>query len=159
MNFALIALLLALGWCFGTGNFGPANLVFGALIGSAALYFVRDRVRGKSFLPRAWRIAALCALFLKELLLSAVRVGWLVIRPDMQKHLKPALVTFPLTIQTDAEITLLANMITLTPGTLSVDVSEDRKTLLVHAISVPDEAALVREIAEGFEAAVARAFK
>ena len=52
---------------------------------------------------------------------------------------------------TDAQITLLANMITLTPGTLSVDVSADRKTLYVHAIDIESKEALIGDIAAGFE--------
>jgi multicomponent Na+:H+ antiporter subunit E len=159
MNLALIGVVLALGWCAATGNFSLPNLLLGAALGGVALYLVRDRVSRPELLPRLGRIAALCGLFVRELLLSAIRVGWLVIRPDMKRHLKPAIIEFPLSLQSDAAITLLANMITLTPGTLSVDVSEDRKILYVHAISVADEKALIREIAEGFEAAVARAFR
>jgi len=54
-----------------------------------------------------------------------------VLTPDMKSVLRPAIIAFPLTIKSDAEITLLANLITLTPGTLSVDVSEDRSDLRV----------------------------
>ena len=59
----------------------------------------------------------------------------------------------------DAEITLLANLITLTPGTLSVDVSEDRRFLYIHAIHVTVRAAFIKDIATGFEAKVAGAFR
>ncbi len=51
----------------------------------------------------------------------------------------------------DVEITLLANLVTLTPGTLSLDVSEDRSTLFVHAMFVDDPDVLRREIKHGFE--------
>jgi multicomponent Na+:H+ antiporter subunit E len=159
MNMALIGILVAFGWCAATGSFTLANLLFGGVIGGVALWLVRDRISRPELLPRLGRILTLCGLFLRELLLSAVRVGWLVLRPDMKRHLRPAIVAFPLSVRSDAEITLLANMITLTPGTLSVDVSEDRKILFVHAINVADEPALIREIAAGFEAAVARAFR
>ena len=159
MNLAVISILLAFGWCAATGSFSFANLLFGAVLGGVALWLVRDRLNRPDLLPRLGRIAVLCGLFVRELLLSAIRVGWLVIRPDMRVQLKPAIIEFPLSVKSDAEITLLANLITLTPGTLSVDVSEDRKVLYVHAISVADEKALIREIAEGFETAVARAFR
>ena len=56
-----------------------------------------------------------------------------------------------MTVTTDAQITLLANMITLTPGTLSVDVSADRRTLYIHAIDVASKEALIGDIAAGFE--------
>jgi multicomponent Na+:H+ antiporter subunit E len=66
-------------------------------------------------------------------------------------NIRPAIIAYPLTVTTDAQITLLANMITLTPGTLSVDVSDDRKWLYVHAIDVASKEALIGDIAAGFE--------
>ena len=100
---------------------------------------------------------SLLVLFLRELIMSAVKVAWLVVQPKL--NLRPAIIAYPLTVTTDAQITLLANMITLTPGTLSVDVSDDRKILYVHAISVSDRDALVRDIAGGFERKIIEAFQ
>jgi multicomponent Na+:H+ antiporter subunit E len=77
----------------------------------------------------------------------------------MNKHLRPGIIAFPLTVTRDAEITVLANLITLTPGTLSVDVSEDRRILYVHAIDASNKDALIREIARGFETKVKEAFR
>lgn len=102
---------------------------------------------------------ALAVLFFYELSLSALRVGVLVLSPDLKSRLKPGIIAFPLTVKSDVEITLLANLITLTPGTLSVDVSKDRKILYVHAIAVPSKQALIREIASGFEARILEVFK
>ena len=92
---------------------------------------------------------SLILLFLKELVLSALRVAWLAIQPRM--NIRPAIVAYPLTVTSDAQITLLANMITLTPGTLIVDVSDDRKWLYVHAIDVASKEELIGSIAAGFE--------
>lgn len=91
----------------------------------------------------------LIALFVKELIFSALRVAWLVVQPQLK--LRPAIIAYPLTVTSDAQITLLANMITLTPGTLSVDVSDDRKTLYIHAIDMASKEALIGNIAGGFE--------
>lgn len=99
----------------------------------------------------------LIALFIKELVLSALQVAWLVVQPKLR--LRPGFIAFPLTVTSDVQITLLANLITLTPGTLSVDVSEDRKTLFIHAIDVPDREALIGRIAAGFETRILRAVK
>ena len=95
------------------------------------------------------RWLSLIALFGKELILSALKVAWLAVQPRI--NIRPAIVAYPLTVTTDAQITLLANMITLTPGTLSVDVSEDRRTLYIHAIDVASKEALIGSIAAGFE--------
>ena len=59
----------------------------------------------------------------------------------------------------DAEITLLANLITLTPGTLSVDVSDDRKYLYVHSIDCSDVEALIDDIRNGFERKILEVFR
>lgn len=100
------------------------------------------------------RWVSLILLFVRELILSALRVAWLVVQPKLR--IQPAVIAYPLTVTTDAQITLLANMITLTPGTLSVDVSDDRKTLFVHSIDMQSKDALVGDIAAGFETAVLR---
>jgi multicomponent Na+:H+ antiporter subunit E len=95
---------------------------------------------------------SLILLFIKELILSALRVAWLAVQPRIA--IRPAIVAYPLTVTTDAQITLLANMITLTPGTLSVDVSDDRKWLYVHAIDTESKEALIGSIAAGFETTI-----
>lgn len=157
MNLALVTLLLALGWAAATGSFSLLNLGFGALVGGVCLYLIRDQVGGPTFGPRLRRIMVLALLFVRELFLSAFRVAGLVIRPDLNRRIRPAIIAFPLTLTSEAQITLLANLITLTPGTLSVDVSEDRRFLYVHAIDVGDREALVREIRDGFEKQVMEA--
>jgi multicomponent Na+:H+ antiporter subunit E len=159
MNFALTAIVLALGWAAVTGSFTLLNILFGAIVSLAALYLLRDRRTESRTLRRLWRGAALAALFARELLVSAWQVAVIVVTPDLRRRLKPGFFAFPLTATTDLEITLLANMITLTPGTLSVDVSEDRKLLFIHAIAIPDKEALTRQIASGFEAKVLEVFR
>ena len=159
MNIPLLTLLLALGWCAATDSFSLLNLLFGGLIGGTTLYFVRERMNGTGFAIRLWRVLELIWMFVRELMLSALRVGVLVLRPDMRAQLSPEIIAYPLHLKSDAEITLLANLITLTPGTLSVDVSEDRKTLFIHALRVTDRQALIDEIRDGFEKAVGRAFR
>ena len=65
--------------------------------------------------------------------------------------MRPGIVAIPLEARTDDEITLLANVISLTPGTLSLDVSDDRKVLYIHAMFIDDEQQLRDEIKSGFE--------
>jgi multicomponent Na+:H+ antiporter subunit E len=98
------------------------------------------------------RWISLLLLFTRELILSALKVAWLTLQPRLS--LRPAIIAYPLTVTTDAQITLLANMITLTPGTLSVDVSDDRRTLFIHCIDAPSREAIINDIAGGFETKV-----
>ncbi len=157
MNLALLTIVIALGWCAATDSFSLGNLLFGALLAGLALSFVRGKVGGGRFWRQGWAVLALTWLFIKELMLSAIRVGILVLRPNLRTRLRPMMIDYPLTVQSDLEITLLANLITLTPGTLSVDVSDDRKVLTIHAVDAPDREAVIRDIRGGFERAVARA--
>ena len=99
----------------------------------------------------------LAGFFIKELILSALQVAWLAVQPKLR--LRPGIIAYPLTVTTDLQITMLANMITLTPGTLSVDVSHDRKSLFIHAIDIESREALIGQIAAGFETKVLRVLK
>ncbi len=97
------------------------------------------------------RIGGLVLFFLKELLFASLKVAYDVLTPT--HYMQPAIIAIPLDAKTDWEITLLANFITLTPGTLSVDVSRDRKTLYIHEVFVKagDVERVKRSIKEGFE--------
>ncbi|MBY3042431.1 Na+/H+ antiporter subunit E [Rhizobium leguminosarum] len=157
MIFFLFNLLLATAWVTVTGSASLHNLVLGVLLGPLALVIIRESFGGKGRIPRVLPVFSLAALFLKELSLSAWKVTVTVLSPDMK--LKPGIFAYPLTVTSDFEITLLANLITLTPGTLSVDVSTDRRTLYVHALDCSDPEATRRDIANGFERKIMEAFR
>ncbi len=97
------------------------------------------------------QIGVLVLFYLKELVAASLRVACEVLTP--QDHMQPAVVAIPLEAETELEITLLANFITLTPGTLSIDVSADRKTLYVHEVYVEsgDTDKVRQQIKDGFE--------
>lgn len=157
MTLFLINVLLALAWAAVSGSFSPQNIIFGFVLGIAALSVIREQVGSVGYFGRARRVISLALLFVYELILSAWRITLLVLSPNMK--LKPGIFTYPLKVDRDFEITLLANLITLTPGTLSVDVSEDRRFLYVHAIDCSDPAQTRREIADGFERKIMEAFR
>jgi multicomponent Na+:H+ antiporter subunit E len=159
VTFVLIVVLLSLIWAAITGSFTLMNLLLGGAIGVAATLFIRDKVDRPFILRRLARAAGLALLFFYELILSAWRVAVLVASPNMHSKLKPAIFAYPLTVTTDQQITLLANLITLTPGTLSVDVSEDRSVLFVHALEFVDKEAMIRSIRDGFEARIIEVFQ
>lgn len=96
----------------------------------------------------AW--VRLAALFFKDLALSVRDVAVLVLRP--RQPFRSAIVAVPLDLKSDEGVTLLANMITLTPGTTSLHVSEDRSMLYAHVMNASDES--VVQIKNGFERCV-----
>lgn len=156
MRFIIVNLLLTLVWVAVTGSVTLHNLALGFLIGALSLLLVREQLPASLHRARPVEVLLLAGLFFKELTLSAIKVALMVLRPNMR--LRPGIFAFPLTITRDFEITLLANLITLTPGTLSVDVSDDRKTLYVHALDCHDPAAERRAISTGFERRIREAF-
>ena len=153
----LFNLLLAIAWAAVSGSASPHNLLLGFVLGAIALAIVRQSIGRGAYVFRAGRILSLALLFLKELALSARTVALTVLKPRMD--IKPGIFAFPLTVDRDFEITLLANLITLTPGTLSVDVSDDRRTLYVHALDCSNPQAARKAIAEGFERKIMEAFR
>ncbi len=150
-------LLLAIVWVAITGSASFINLVFGFVLAAIALAIVRSSYGGVLYLGRIRRILALLLLFIRELAKSVWAVAVAVMSPRMD--VKPGIFAFPLTVDRDFEITLLANLITLTPGTLSVDVSDDRKMLYVHALDCSDPETIRRGIADGFERRIMEAFR
>tara|TARA_R110002020_G_scaffold87764_8_gene216083 strand:- start:6964 stop:7443 length:480 start_codon:yes stop_codon:yes gene_type:complete len=158
MNLALMIAGLAFVWAAITGNFSALNLLLGAAIGAVTALLLRNSFASPQVLRRLRRIGGLMLLFVWELLGSAVRVAIIVLTPDLKSALRPAIIAYPLTVKSDAEITLLANMITLTPGTLSIDVAEDRSVIYVHVLQLGDREALVAGIANGFERRIREIF-
>ena len=94
--------------------------------------------------------------FFWELIKANLQVAKAVLQSN--EKLSPAIVQIPLDVKTDFPITLLANMITLTPGTLSLDVSKDRKFLFVHVLNTSDTEQTISEIKSGFERRLLRLY-
>jgi multicomponent Na+:H+ antiporter subunit E len=159
MNTVFLVVILALVWAGISGSFSGLNLLLGGVVGGVAVLVLREAFASPRALRRIRRIISLAALFLYELVVSAVRVAIVVVRPDLSNAVRPAIIAVPLTVKSDAEITLLANMITLTPGTLSVDVAADKSVLYVHALDMADKDAMIADIASGFEKKIQEVFE
>lgn len=89
--------------------------------------------------------------FLKELIVSNFKMIYFILSPGYK--FRPAILELPLSLKSDFSITLLANLITLTPGTITLEVSEDKKHLYFHTINVPNEnlEEAKQKVKEGFE--------
>lgn len=157
MNLLLVNVLLALAWAAVSGSFSLGNLLFGFVLAALALSLIREQVGSVGYFSRLRRVASLFVLFFYELVLSGFRVAVLVLSPNM--NLKSGIFAYDLKVDRDLEITLLANLITLTPGTLSVDVSPDRSTLYIHALDCADPDQIRKDIADGFERKILEAFR
>ena len=151
------ALLLGITWVALTGDLSVANVVFGVLLGGLAVQVSRPLGLYPVFAKvRPLKVLGLLLYLAGQIVVANLKVVAAVLGP--RRLLRPALVAVPLDVTTDGQIAALSNLISLTPGTLSLDVSPDRRTLYVHAMSASSPEALRREIKEGFERRVLEAF-
>ena len=157
MKIFQVNLLLAGGWCALFGTFDLGTFVGGFLLALAALSLSGPLFGQTAYLKRVLLAARLGAYFLYELTVSSLQVAWDVITPGQRS--RPAIVAVPLDIEDPLQITVLANLISLTPGTLSLDVSPDGKTLYVHDMFVDDPDETRREIKTGFARLVREAMQ
>jgi multicomponent Na+:H+ antiporter subunit E len=149
VNAFLWNVLLALGWVAATGDFTFNNLAAGFIIGFLVLLVTRRIVGTPRYVSRVRQAFGLLFFFLWELLVANLRVAYDVLTP--RHRMRPGVIAIPLDAKTDAEITILSNLITLTPGTLSLDVSADRSVLYIHAMYLDDIEAARYKIKNGFE--------
>ena len=149
-------LILTLIWVFLVGFSWP-NLATGLII-SLLVLFVASTSMNTSYIGfsrsqrgfrRVFTIISFIFFFLKELVVASVVVFRSVLSPF--SFLQPGIIAIPLDLDTPAEITLLANLITLTPGTLTLDVSSDNKVIYVHTIRMDDPESFRLSIKDGFE--------
>lgn len=141
--------LLALAWAVATGEITLSSLLFGFAFGYAALWVAQPALGRSQYFSRLPRAVRFAMFFLWEMLLANLRVAYDVVTP--RYHMRPGIIAIPLEADTDLEITILAGLITLTPGTLSLDVSEDRRFLYVHAMFVDDVQRFREGIKNGYE--------
>ena len=132
----LLNLVLALAWMALTGQFDPVNFVAGFVIGYLLLRLVRQPGEPLAYFKKAMLVIRFAGFYLWELVLANLRVALAVLSP--KPRLAPAVVAIPLEARSDVAVTLLANLITLTPGTLALDVSSDRSVMYVHAMHADD---------------------
>lgn len=105
---------------------------------------------------KPWTLIKLLLLVLWDIVVANLEVARRVLGPN--RALKPAFVTLPLTLDNDLAITMLASIISLTPGTVSADLSRNRRELLIHALTADDDETLVRTIKARYEAPLLEAF-
>lgn len=150
MQLFVTNVLISLLWALLTGRVTVGNLALGFVLGYVALVILSPGGGNKSsYFKKTVQVISFALFFARELIVSSWRVAIDVIKP--LPLMRPGVIGIPLDAETDLEITLLANVISLTPGTLSLDVSKDRKTLYIHAMYVTNPDDLRKEIKDGLE--------
>jgi multicomponent Na+:H+ antiporter subunit E len=149
----VIGVVLAVLWLFVRGvTYTPSEIagefLIGLLLGLPTAFVLRRFYTDAIDLRRAFTAAPYAVLyllvFLRELLTANLDVAYRVLSPSLP--IEPAVIEVPLRVQSDAAVTTIANSITLTPGTLTMDHDEATNTLYVHAIDGRDRDAVVAPI-------------
>lgn len=153
----ILSTILFVMWILLNGSVAPATLVTGAVLAVAVPFFTRrfwpERPKVRSF--RA--LMAFVPVFLWDVLVANLQVAWLIV--NVGRTLRPRWLVIPLELRNPHAITTLANVISLTPGTVSSEIGPDRRTLLVHSLDVADEAEAIAFIKRRYETPIREIFE
>jgi multicomponent Na+:H+ antiporter subunit E len=132
VNKFLMNLLLSFIWVAISGSMYYSNFLFGFLLGFLILWIINKNEEDKRYFNRVPKIIGFGFYFLSEMIKANLQVAYDVITPNY--FFKPGIVRFPLSATSDSEINLLSMFISLTPGTILLDVSEDKKWIFIHVM-------------------------
>lgn len=146
MSLFLLNIFLAVLWMFMWGVFDIYSLMVGFLLGYLLLGIISRSIRGQAYGSKGWHLLSFTVYFLRILINANLQVAKAILAPTFE--MTPRIIRYSVEGMTPLQITSLANAITLTPGTLSMDVSDDQKYLYIHCMNAQDREAAVRELDE-----------
>ena len=145
MSFYIILnLFLAFIWSALLGSFNPTNMLAGFAIGYLVLFISRRALPPSNYFRKVYLAFGFLFFFIWELLVASLRVAVDVLTP--RHRMRPRVLAYPLEARTQVEIVLLSNLLTLTPGSLSLDVSSDHRVLYVHAMYAENEEKALQDL-------------
>jgi multicomponent K+:H+ antiporter subunit E len=147
--FPLRSAALLVCWLTLVQSLHPAHWLLGSLLGLVLPPAFASLTPRTTTLRSGGLALALLGVFLKDIVVANLEVARRILGPE--SAIRPRFVWVPLGLTNPQGIAVFAAMLTMTPGTLSVDVTPDRRWLLVHAFNVDDEAALIRDIQQRYE--------
>lgn len=141
---------ISLVWAFLHTSYTFMDFAVGFVLGAIVIGFF-GRVVGfeEFYLWRLLKGVKLFLIFLKELVVACMQVLYQVVQPQLQ--IKPGIIRMEIDLPTDFQVTLLANMITLTPGTMTMGVTPDNRALYIHVLNVDDADQVRVGIKKSFE--------
>lgn len=148
----LLNVVLAFLWMFIKVSYDPISFIKGYIFGLLIIFVLRRSFGSRFYLFRLWSFIKLIFIFIKELILSNIAIVKVVLKPKLD--MRPAIFAMDTELTRDWQITLLSSLITLTPGTLVIDVSEDNKTLFIHAMNIGEVEDEINSIKNSFEKAI-----
>lgn len=153
----VVNLVIAGVWMFLQQTLAWENFVVGYFIGLLVMYFAVRRLNSPLYMQYVLAFIKLAVIFLLEVVRSGVRVSYLILHPSLP--VSPGLVAVPLDVTSDEAITVFAGMITMAPGSISVELSDDRRFLYVHALEASDPHKAAAFFKNAFERHIMEVFK
>ena len=152
-----LTLILLACWLLLMNSLSLGNIVLGAVLGCVISFFVGE---GLWLAPvqfgHPWVLARLALHVLIDIVVANIEVALLVLGPT--HRLRPAFIEVPLDSTHEIALTALISIVSLSPGTLCAELSDDRTCLVVHVLDLEDEAALVTLIKTRYEAPLMEIF-
>lgn len=145
----LLSLLLLVVWLLLVSSLSLGHLILGSLLATSIPLFTSRFWDKQPGIRRPGLLIRFILRVLADIVTSSVHVAWLIINP--WRHMRPVFVEYPLMLKEPFTITLLANTISLTPGTVTTNVRLDNASLLIHALDESDPDALIEQIRERYE--------
>jgi multicomponent K+:H+ antiporter subunit E len=149
--------LLFVVWLLLNHSLSAGHILLGAAFGFLIPLFTRRFFPEPVYLSRPGTILRFLVTVLWDIVAASITVARLSLGP--MSKLKPRFVRIPVALDDDFALTALASTISLTPGTVSAEIAPDRGHILIHALNVDDEAALVRTIKERYEVPIKEIFR
>lgn len=154
----LISLTVALSWVLMVNTLTPNAILFGAVMGLIVPHLTRPFWPNPPRLRRPAKIVEYVLVVLWDIVVANVQVAMIVVF-RRNASLRPAFICIPLDLRTPEAIAVLAGTITMTPGTVSADLSACGRSLLVHALDAPDPDAVRDGIKRRYEARLKEIFE
>lgn len=144
----ILSLVLLVTWVMLSNRVGPGEVLAGALFGLGIPRLTRAFWPGLRFV-RPLLVAQYAGALLRDIAVANLEVALLVLGP--KERMRPAFVRYPLELKNEFATIVLASTISLTPGTVTVDVDLEERVLVIHCLNAPDPAALVQRIRRKYE--------
>lgn len=145
----LINITLAFMWVLIVSDLSLGSLFWGYLIGIIPIYIIRRFLPGRFYLIRVYYIIKLIVVFTRELIIANYELSKIVLSPKIDIH--PGFFAYPCELEEEWEIALISALISLTPGTLIVAISDDYSTIYIHGINALDVDKEIAQIKNSFE--------
>lgn len=148
----LLNIGIAIVWMVLKNNITVLEFVIGYIVGLLLLFSFKRFLNGRFYFGRVIAFVKLTLIFIRELIIANIDMVKIVLRPKL--NIQPGIIAVPTKLKTEWEITMLAALISLTPGTLSMDFSPENDTIFVHTVHINDKEAEIKKIHDTFEKAI-----